>query len=250
MLLCFVDESGDHVLDRIDPYYPIFVLVGLLVDEEHYETVIVPEMAQIKRKLFGHDGVVFHTADITRNRNGFERLKDPRFRLEFYETLNEAMARWEYTVAAVVVDKRRHKEVYGEAALDPYELSLKVLVERLVFEVEERGSQAKVTAESRAPHLDGSLKRAWEDLLQRGTHYLSAKRLRRALHRSELEFRKKRENIAGLQLADLVATPIGRWYLKKPLKEDWRIIEQKLRRGPQGYMGYGLVVLPKPQQKD
>jgi len=86
----------------MDPYYPIFVLVGLLVDEEHYETVIVPEMAQIKRKLFGHDGVVFHTADITRNRNGFERLKDPRFRLEFYETLNEAMARWEYTVAAVV----------------------------------------------------------------------------------------------------------------------------------------------------
>ncbi|BDG24479.1 DUF3800 domain-containing protein [Thermus thermophilus] len=78
MLLCFVDESGDHILDRIDPYYPIFVLVGLLVDEEHYETVIVPEMAQIKRKLFGHDGVVFHTADITRNRNGFERLKDPR----------------------------------------------------------------------------------------------------------------------------------------------------------------------------
>lgn len=156
MLLCFVDESGDHVLDRIDPYYPIFVLVGLLVDEEHYETVIVPEMAQIKRKLFGHDGVVFHTADITRNRNGFERLKDPRFRLEFYETLNEAMARWEYTVAAVVVDKRRHKEVYGEAALDPYELSLKVLVERLVFEVEERGSQAKVTAESRAPTWMGA----------------------------------------------------------------------------------------------
>jgi|GEM_PF-5494694 len=33
----------------MDPYYPIFVLVGLLVDEEHYETVIVPEMAQIKR---------------------------------------------------------------------------------------------------------------------------------------------------------------------------------------------------------
>ncbi len=76
-----------------------------------------------------------------------------------------------------------------------------------------------------------------------GTAYVSGRRLRERLR--TLVFRSKEENEVGLQLADLVATPIGRWYLGKPPKEDWRIVEQKLRRGPSGYMGYGLVVLPK-----
>ena len=58
--------------------------------------------------------------------------------------------------------------------------------------------------------------------------------------------REKCENVAGLQLADLVVTPIGRQVLGKPSKEDWSIVESKLRRGPKGnYEGYGLVVLPK-----
>jgi hypothetical protein len=34
--------------------------------------------------------------------------------------------------------------------------------------------------------------------------------------------------------------------LGKPDKEDWQIVEQKLRRSPEGKIeGYGLVTLPK-----
>jgi hypothetical protein len=52
-----------------------------------------------------------------------------------------------------------------------------------------------------------------------------------------LIFRKKGDNEAGLQLADLVASPIGRHYLGKPAKEDWEIVAGKLR--------HGLVEFPK-----
>jgi hypothetical protein len=52
-----------------------------------------------------------------------------------------------------------------------------------------------------------------------------------------LIFKKKGDNEAGLQLADLVASPIGRHYLGKPAKEDWEIVAGKLR--------HGLVVFPK-----
>jgi hypothetical protein len=61
-----------------------------------------------------------------------------------------------------------------------------------------------------------------------------------------LKLSAKSENIAGLQLADLVLTPIGRYILGKAIKEDFRIIESKFRRSKSGqWKGYGLVVLPK-----
>jgi hypothetical protein len=51
---------------------------------------------------------------------------------------------------------------------------------------------------------------------------------------------------AGLQLADLVVSPIGRHLLGKPDNDDWRIVNSKLRRSRAGKVeGYGLVVLPK-----
>ena len=62
-----------------------------------------------------------------------------------------------------------------------------------------------------------------------------------------LSLRAKRENIAGLQLADLVVSPVGRFVLGKPTKEDFRIIEAKFRRREGRYEGAGLVVLPKGQ---
>jgi hypothetical protein len=57
----------------------------------------------------------------------------------------------------------------------------------------------------------------------------------------------KADNVAGLQLADLVVSPIGRHVLGKLDKEDWTIVQEKFRRGARGQIeGYGLVL---PQQK-
>jgi hypothetical protein len=134
MLLCFLDESGDHILSGGDPNYPVFVLAGVV------------------------------------------------------EVLSE-----------------------------------------------ERRDRAKIIAESHSSSLDQRLERTWEGLLEKGTHYVRAQRLRRRVE--GLIFKKKGDNEAGLQLADLVASPIGRHYLGKPAKEDWEIVAGKLR--------YGLVAFPK-----
>lgn len=77
-----------------------------------------------------------------------------------------------------------------------------------------------------------------------GTRYLKARDIEdRVLG---LSLRAKKNNIAGLQLADLVVTPIGRHVMGKPDKEDWRIVVEKFRRNQRGVLeGYGLVVLPK-----
>ena len=77
-----------------------------------------------------------------------------------------------------------------------------------------------------------------------GTSRLRGRVVRERL--STLSLFDKKDNVAGLQLADLVVSPIGRYVLGKPTKEDWEIVRGKLRRSPGGHVeSYGLVILPK-----
>jgi hypothetical protein len=244
MKVLFLDESGDHNLTVIDPQYPLFVLGGVIVDKDYAEGELTREVNAFKQELFGRTDIVLHTADITRNRNGFERMQETAFRELFYEKLNELMRKLNYMVVACAIRKDEHLSRYGVAALDPYLLSLDVLVERLCFEVGDMPGGGVILAEKRDPTLDRQLDVAWLNLKIKGTRFLQAKAIERRI--LGLNLRDKSENIAGLQLADLVVTPIGRQVLGKSLKEDWHIVESKLRRGPKGkYEGYGLVVLPK-----
>lgn len=244
MKILFLDESGDHNLSVIDPDYPLFVLGGVIVDQYYAETVLEQKLNLFKSKVFGTTNIILHTADITRNRNGFEKLISPEFRLFFYSELNRLMSEIEYQVVACVVKKEKHLSQYGVAALDPYLLSLDILVERLGFEVGRQGVSGLIVAEKRDPTLDNQLDLAWLNLKISGTKYLSATDIQRRV--SGLNLRAKSENIAGLQLADLAVSPIGRHVLGKTDKEDYKIIESKFRSGPNGqFEGYGLVILPR-----
>jgi hypothetical protein len=62
----------------------------------------------------------------------------------------------------------------------------------------------------------------------------------------DIVFSSKKSNAAGLQVADLVARPIGR-HLLKPEQPNraYNIIEEKFRRSPDGGIrSWGLKVFP------
>lgn len=244
MKLLFLDESGDHNLAVIDPQYPLFVLGGIIVEKEYAEGEMTEAIQAFKRKLFGRDDLILHTADITRNRNGFERMKETAFRELFFAELNELVRSLQFTVVACAVRKDEHLTRYGVAALDPYLMSLDLLVERFCMDVGDVAGGGIIVAEKRGPTLDHELDLAWLNLKIQGTRYMRANAIEKRI--LALNLREKRANLAGLQLADLVVTPIGRYILGKSIKEDFEIIRAKLRRSRRGeYMGYGLVVLPK-----
>lgn len=244
MKILFLDESGDHNLSVIDPQYPLFVLGGVIVDKDYAESEMAEALKDFKHRIFGHDDLVLHTADITRNRNGFERMIEPDFRERFYRELNELMRSLRYTVVACAIRKEAHLSRYGVAALDPYLLSVDVLVERFCMELGDVTGGGVIVAEKRGPTLDHELDLAWLNLKIQGTRFIKAKDVEKRI--LALNLRAKSENLAGLQLADLVVTPIGRSILGKAIKEDFMVIQEKFRRGPRGsYEGYGLVVMPK-----
>ena len=213
MKIMFLDESGDHNLAVIDPQYPLFILGGVIMDMDYAEGPLTTGLNDFKREMFGHTDIVLHTADITRNRNGFESLKDPAFRCKFYRRLNSLMRGLCYSVVACAIRKDHHLGRYGVAALDPYLLSLDILVERFCFDIDQGSTSGVIIAEKRNPTLDRQLELAWLNLKIQGTQYRRATAIQDRIF--ALNIRAKKDNIAGLQLADLVVSPIGRHVLGK-----------------------------------
>ena len=101
----FLDESGDHNLTAVDPNYPAFVLGGVIVDREYAEQQLEDTLNEFKAEMFGRTDIVLHTADITRNRNGFEDMQDEAFRNHFYNRTNSLMRSLPYSVVACAIRK-------------------------------------------------------------------------------------------------------------------------------------------------
>jgi hypothetical protein len=247
MKVMYLDESGDHSLTTIDPQYPMFVLGGVIVDLDYAQGELSERVRQFKLDLFGRDDLILHTADIARNKNGFEGLADTSFRQRFYNELNTLMQDLRYTIVACAIKKDAHLTKYGLNAVDPYLLSLDILVERFCFEIGDIEGGGQIIAEKRDPTLDRQLDLAWLNLKVRGTGYLQAVEIDSRI--TNLTLQSKHTNSAGLQIADLVVSPIGRYVLGKPPKEDWSIIEEKFRVYRGTYLGAGLVVLPREGKK-
>lgn len=214
----------------------------MIVDAAYAESELDDRLRELKVRLFGRDDLILHTADIVRQKNGFEALKDARFRAEFYAHLNTLMSQLDYTVVACVGKKDAFRGRYGMKAFNAYMFSLDVLVERFCYELGNTRHSGRIIAEKRNAVLDGQIALAWRSLQIQGTQYLRAATI--ADRVVGLDLRHKKENVAGLQPADLVASPIGRFVLGKLTREDWRIVESKFRRRNGDHRGAGLVVLP------
>lgn len=64
----FLDESGDHSLDKIDVSYPMFVLAGCIIDFDYYTNVVEKQAKELKLKYFGRDNIILRSYDIRKQK--------------------------------------------------------------------------------------------------------------------------------------------------------------------------------------
>jgi hypothetical protein len=248
-LLVFMDESGDHNLKGGgDPDYPLFVLVAVLIDGDEYDK-IVQKFKQIKLKFFGEESVVFHEREIRKAEGVFRILQNPDTRDRFFQDLNRTIEDSRFKIIASVIDKKKllEKYLYPE---NPYGISLQFVLERIGLEVQSRISAPEsvpIHAESRGKKEDRKLREEFgricsgNSALSFNSHLLS-----RIFSKMHLYFHKKEENIVGIQLADLIARPIGIKRLR-PNQQNraYEIILRKFRTSSAGKIeGYGLKIFP------
>lgn len=248
MKILYLDESGDHSLSIIDQEYPVFVLGGVVLDKDYAEGQLIEKFNKFKIEMFGDTEIILHTADISRNRKGYKKMWDPEFRINFYRKLNSLMLELEYSVIACVILKEDYRSIYGVDALDPYLLSLNSLVERFCINIGPVSNGGIIVAEKRAsPTLDQRLNIAWTNLNVQGTSRIRANQIESRV--VSLKQQGKNENVAGLQLADLVVSPIGRYAIGKKNNKDWDIVRQKFWRNSRGEIeNHGLVMLPEKRE--
>lgn len=246
MKVLYLDESGNHDLTNIRPDYPVFVLGGVIVDRTYARTVADQRVRKLKREFFGREDVILHTAEIIRWKNDFAFMKhNEELQGRFVRALTEMMSDLDYQVVACVIDKPAYAAKYGTDA-DIYRYSLDLLVERFCYEIGGVHNGGIIYAETRRADLDHDLNMAWEGIIKRnGLRYADSEKISSRI--VDLVLRDKKVNIAGMQLADLVVSPIGRWKMGKPMQDDWRVVESKFRRRPgsSSYLGTGLIVLPR-----
>ena len=142
---------------------------------------------------------------------------------------------------ASVIDKRRHAALYAEPA-NPYHIAMAFGLERLLLHLRGLGCRDGVTHilfEKRGEREDRELELEFRRVCD--GHNAMAARLP-----FEILMGDKKCNSPGLQLADLVARPIGRKVLN-PAQPNraYEILERKFRRSPAGEVrGWGLKVFP------
>lgn len=240
MKTLFLDESGDYNPETIDPQYPVFVLGGVIADDAYAAGPMTDALDDFKSDLFGRTDIVLHTADIARKRNGFEPLRDAGLRAHFYRRLNELMREMQYSALACAIHKHPDQWLYRAFYPDLYLLAFPALVQQFCYEIG-NASGGVIFAERRNPNDDRELQRSWERLRETGTRRIRPSEVRRRI--TDLRLRSKADCPAGLELADLVVSPIGRHILGKPDKEDWLIVRDKLRQSRSGNV-VGLMVWP------
>lgn len=199
------------MLENPDPTFPIFVLNCVLVRKDAYARTIVPALQRLKFDTVGHDQLILHERDIRRQQNGFAFLQvAPLERDQFIERINAIVAEADMAVVAAVIDKVRLSKKYA-APWSPYQIALhfclEILLTRLVA-LGQAGRLIHIVFESRGKREDHELELHFRRITSNQANWGHMHPDFTQLHWEPI-FADKRCNSSGLQLADLMARPIG-----------------------------------------
>ena len=221
----YVDEIGNHDLDkrRKTPAERYLALTGVILDLDYVRTTVSPPLEDLKARHFGShpdDPIVLHRRELIDKKKSFAVLRDPAKCAAFDADLMAWVRGLDYSVITVVIDKWEAYRRYGEATRHPYHYCMVIMVERFVLEMRARKAVGDVMAETRGGAEDRTLKAEYTAAYERGSPTLRKERFQAHLTTKDLKIRPKSANIAGLQLADVLAYPA------------WRFVRQRHDKWP------------------
>lgn len=250
MKIMYIDETGDHSLSKIQKSYPIFVLCGVICEDVYHDDILTPRLNELKRRHFGDESIILHSKEMTHPKGashiGYGKFMDAEFRRKFYADFERMILGLDIAIVACVILKNKHFAKYGLEAKDPYLLSFDNLLNRLVFELND-AQKGRLVAESRDGVLDNQLEISYLSARIEGTNKVQPAEMKQKLE-SSIAFCKKVENVAGLQIADMVATPIARHFLEKPERPGnqlrYEVVFEKVRNINGRWENIGITKIP------
>ena len=155
--------------------------------------------------------------------------------------LGEIVEQLPFTLFISGIRKEEYLKRHGRDAVNPYDLALEFTLESLVAFLEATGeTQLPIVAEARGKREDNALEQAFCRTLTRGTANVPVERFKRLS--CALTFQPKKNNIIGVQLADLCAHPCARHILNP--ERTSRAFEAARKHVYSGEGGSGWRVFP------
>lgn len=247
----YVDERGDHGIQSLDENYPLFVLAFCVFHKGHYSEKVVPALEKFKFRHFGHDLVILHENEIRKEKGEFNIFRSRDQKHQFLHELTEIIERSNFILIACVIDKARLRRE-SSPDCNPYHLALGFCLETLHGFLQEKQQEQKkthVVVECRGKREDRDLELEFRRMCD------GANRLGIPLP-FDIVFADKKVMSSGLQLADLVARPIGMSVLR-PQQENraFEALKSKFycyggrKNAGQGYENMGLKICPGPESE-
>jgi hypothetical protein len=248
--IVYVDESGDHGMQSLDPNYPVFVLSFCVFYKGHYSEKIVPALHKLKFNHFGHDLVVLHEHEIRKEKGSF-KFGSRAEKDAFVGQLHDIIEASNFILISCVIQKELLRK-QGGLPPNPYHLALGFCLETLYQFLQEKNQDDTLThvvVECRGKKEDNELELEFRRVCD------GANRLDRRLP-FQIIFADKKVDSPGLQLADLVARPIGLSVLR-PDQENraFEVLKKKFfcsggrDKVGEGYEGWGLKIYPAPESE-
>lgn len=246
----YVDERGDHGMQTLDANYPLFVLAFCVFYKRHYSEKVVPALHKFKFNHFGHDLVVLHEHEIRKEKGDF-KFASRQHKQDFLAELTDIIEASNFILISCVIDKAKLRDRTGTVD-NPYHLALGFCLETLYELLQEKnqdGALTHVVVECRGKKEDNELELEFRRICA------GANRMGIALPFG-IVFADKKANSAGLQLADLVARPVGMSVLRPD--QDNRAFEVLKRKFfcsggreklGEGFENWGLKIFP-PQKSE
>ena len=103
--LVFVDESGDHHLNKYPKEFPMFVLAFVIISKDEYCDHLLPQFSRLKLRYFPDVSTIFHEREIRKAEKRFAFLTNAEVRTSFHADLSALMADIDYQVTAVAINK-------------------------------------------------------------------------------------------------------------------------------------------------
>lgn len=231
--MVFADEAGDHNLESWNIYFPVFVLAFCIIEKSHYCDFILPSINKLKLKYFNRTDIILHERDIRKQQGVFSCLFDKDLKNLFMNDLTQIMASSQFTVVSSVINKPSFKEKYRDP-VHPYHLATSFCLERLKYFLSENNElkHTNITFEARGNKEDNDLREAFTDYCKECD--------------ISMNIIPKANNCVGLQFADLIARPIGRYVINpEQTNRSFDIIKNKFRVDSNGdFKGRGLKIFP------
>lgn len=249
--IIYVDESGDHSLQSIDEKYPLFVLAFCIFHKRHYSEQVVSALEKFKFNHFGHDQVILHETEIRKEKGAFNIFRSRDQKFQFLNELTDIIERSNFILISCVIDKRALRK-QADVEANPYHIALGYCLELLyefLQEKQQHGLKTHVVVECRGNKEDNELELEFRRLCD-GNNRLGIPLP------FDVLFSDKKAMSSGLQLADLVARPIGLSVLKpKQNNRAFEVLKKKFYcdggRDEVGhsYEGRGLQIYPASESE-